>query len=149
MCKIFSIGFTKKKAKKFFELLMFNKVKKLIDVRLNNSSQLAGFTKGDDLSYFLEKIAGIDYVHELVFAPTKEILDLYKKGKIDWAEYEKRYIDLMRERNVYEYIKSKEKKYWAESCLLCSEEMAEKCHRRLAINVIKEVYTDFDVVHIV
>lgn len=148
MDKIFSIGFTKKKAEIFFELLMSNDVKKLIDVRLNNSSQLAGFTKGDDLNYFLKKIAGIHYVHELIFAPTKEILDSYKKGNIDWVEYEKEYIDLMKKRNVYEYIKSKGREYWVESCLLCSEETAEKCHRRLAINTIKEIYPDLDVIHI-
>lgn len=82
MDKIFSIGFTKKKAEIFFELLMSNDVKKLIDARLNNSSQLAGFTKGDDLNYFLKKIAGIHYVHELIFAPTKEILLIRIKKEI-------------------------------------------------------------------
>jgi len=149
MNKIFSVGFTKKKAKYFFDLLISNNVKKVIDVRLNNSSQLAGFTKCDDLKYFLKQIADIDYVCEPIFAPTKEILDAYKKGNINWEEYEKEYIELMCKRKVYEFIQSKGKEYWQESCMLCSEETAEKCHRRLAINAIKEVYPDFSVIHIV
>jgi len=149
MENIFSIGFTKKSANSFFELLIKNNVNKVVDVRLNNTSQLAGFSKGDDLKYFLKKIADIDYVYEFIFAPTKEILDSYKKGLIDWNDYEKRYVKLMEDRKVKDYIIIKGENYWKSSCLLCSEEKADNCHRRLAINEILKVFPNLVPVHII
>lgn len=149
MIKIYSIGFTKKSAKTFFESLINNQVKKLIDVRLNNKSQLAGFAKGNDLKYFLEKIASIEYGYEVEFAPTKEILDAYKKGDIDWKEYEEKYIQLMKERKISEYIEEKGIEFWDSSCLLCSEETPDNCHRRLAINEIIKVFPEIEVYHII
>ena len=94
--KLFTIGFTKKTAQKFFETLKDAGVKKVIDARLNNSSQLAGFAKAKDLEYFLEAIGNIDYVRILDLAPTKEILEEYKKNGGDWEVYEKQF-DLMLE----------------------------------------------------
>lgn len=149
MKKIFTIGFTKKNARKFFELLVNAPVRKVIDVRLNNSSQLAGFSKGEDLEFFLEKIGNIQYVHETIFAPTKELLDEYKKGKIDWKEYEKQYDCLMRKRRVSEYILEKGEAYWEGGCLLCSEDTPDNCHRRLAALEILAVYPNLDIKHLI
>ena len=148
MKKIYTIGFTKKSAEKFFGLLVDNSVQKIIDVRLNNSSQLAGFTKGDDLKFFLKAIGDIGYVHADIFAPTKEILDDYKKGKIDWNTYELRYDELMQKRKVGEYIANKGTQYWENACLLCSEELPEQCHRRLAVSKILAVFPELDVKHL-
>ena len=93
---LFTIGFTKKSAEDFFTLLKKNKVKKLIDVRLNNISQLAGFTKKDDLRYFLKQICDIDYYHISEFAPTEDILKRYKNKYIKWEQYEKEFMVLMK-----------------------------------------------------
>lgn len=102
--KIYTIGFTKKSAEKFFSKLCEAGVKRLIDVRLNNVSQLAGFTKKDDLRFFLRKICDINYIHEPELAPTREILDEYKKLKNDWAVYESKFMDLMESRRVEEKL---------------------------------------------
>ena len=98
--KLFTIGFTKKSAENFFKKLCDAGVKRVIDIRLNNVSQLAGFAKKDDLSYFLKTICAIEYVHMPELAPTKDILDAYKKHKGDWAIYEKKFIELMIEREI-------------------------------------------------
>lgn len=148
MATIYTIGFTKKSAEQFFNLLLSNSVNKVIDVRLNNSSQLAGFSKGDDLKFFLNKIGDIQYSHELVFAPTKSILDRYKKGEIDWNVYEKEYEKLMLERDVFVYIEGKGEEFWDGACLLCSEDTPQNCHRRLAALEILSIYPDMDVVHL-
>lgn len=148
MRNIFSIGFTKKSASIFFELLIKNEVHKIIDVRLNNKSQLAGFAKGSDLKYFLDKVAGISYKYEEIFAPTKEILDAYKKREINWDMYEEKYVRLMLERKINSYIENKGIDYWLSSCILCSEETADYCHRRLVINEVLKVFPDIEVMHI-
>lgn len=97
--KLFTIGFTQKSAEKFFGLLKEHKIELLVDIRLNNKSQLAGFTKGDDLGFFLQEICHCQYVHADEYAPTKEILDDYKKKKISWADYVEQYTALMKRRN--------------------------------------------------
>lgn len=148
MAIIYTIGFTKKSAETFFKLLQQNNIKRVIDVRLNNSSQLAGFTKGTDLKYFLKTIGNIDYFHEEIFAPTKDILNGYKKGDIDWFTYEKEYENLMIERNILAYIEEKGESFWKNACLLCSEETPTNCHRRLAVSEILSIYPELDVVHI-
>ena len=126
--KIFTIGFTKKSAETFFTRLKEAGVRRLIDVRLNNVSQLAGFTKKDDLRYFTRAICGIDYVHVPELAPTSEILDPYKKQKNgDWALYEQQFLDLMRSRKIEETIP---RDLLEGGCLLCSEEKPVHCHRR-------------------
>lgn len=132
---IFTMGFAQKNAEKFFELLKENKVEALIDIRLNNKSQLAGFTKGNDLEYFLSKLCDCKYFHELDFAPTKDILDSYKDKKITWDEYEKAFIPLMQKREAKMIFDKKYRKYNS-ICLLCSEPTAEQCHRRLVAEYI-------------
>src|SRR5580658_5678854 len=140
--KLFTIGFTKKSAETFFTRLMNAGVKRLIDVRLNNVSQLAGFTKKDDLRYFTKAICNIDYVHLPELAPTAEILDPYKKAKNgDWALYERQFLDLMRSRNI-EITVSPE--VLDGGCLQCSEETPHHCHRRLVAEYLREHWRDVE-----
>jgi uncharacterized protein (DUF488 family) len=144
--KIFTIGFTKKSAETFFTRLRDTGVKRLVDVRLNNISQLAGFTKRDDLRYFAKAICNIDYVHLPELAPTAEILDPYKKAKNgDWALYERQFLDLMRSRHI-ETTMSRE--VLDGGCLLCSEETPHHCHRRLVAEYLKEHWQDVEIEHI-
>src|SRR3954464_8040143 len=127
--RLFTIGFTKKSAETFFTRLKDAGVKRLVDVRLNNVSQLAGFTKKDDLRYFTKAICNIDYVHLPELAPTTDILDSYKKAKNgDWNLYERQFLDLMRSR----HIENTPHEIFDGGCLLCSEEKPHHCHRRLA-----------------
>ena len=145
LIRICTIGFTKKDAKTFFGLLEMNNIKTLIDVRLNNVSQLAGFAKKNDLQYFLERICKIKYVHLPQIAPTKDILDDYKKKIINWDEYQERYYSLLSERSVE---KSIDINMFKDSCLLCSEHTAEKCHRRLAVEYLQKHFDDITVQHL-
>lgn len=128
--QIFTMGFTQKSAEVFFNLIREHKIEILVDIRLNNQSQLAGFTKGKDLSFLLNEICDCKYSHEEQFAPTKDILDGYKKGKLTWEQYESEYNKLIRKRNVVEIFKNKYHKY-ENILLLCSEPTPECCHRRL------------------
>ena len=143
---IYTIGFTQKSAKQFFELIKKNKICSLIDVRLNNQSQLAGFTKGRDLPYFLKNIADCEYYHELDFAPTEDILKDYKKGVITWDEYEKRFHKLVVGRDMPGIF---ERKYGRleNTVLLCSEVTAQQCHRRLVAEAISEKY-GYKIIHL-
>lgn len=136
--KIYTIGFTKKTARDFFEKLKLAKIGILIDIRLNNTSQLAGFAKGGDLEYFVDRICGCRYVHEEVFAPTKQLLDDYHAKKTGWDEYEVVFDGIMNERKAVEYFLNR---YGSEEsvCLLCSEPTPLQCHRRLiAEKIAKE-----------
>lgn len=142
--KIYTIGFTKKSAKEFFSILKKTNIRKLLDIRLNNVSQLAGFTKGADLKYFLKELCEIDYSHNINLAPTKEILDDYKKNKITWLQYEERFNALLDYRNISNDLSN----YLTESgdfCLLCSESTPENCHRRLVGEYIYKKFTDLDI----
>lgn len=132
---IYTIGFTKKSAEQFFGLIKANEIEILLDVRLNNKSQLAGFTKEDDLRYFLAELCHCEYRHCPEFAPTKEILDSYKKNLITWAEYVERYTALMERRGEYLRFADRFSKY-SRVCLLCSEPTPEQCHRRLIAEMI-------------
>jgi uncharacterized protein (DUF488 family) len=123
-----TIGFTQSSAQHFFERLRRAGVKKLIDVRLNNTSQLAGFAKSDDLAYFLNTICGIDYVHTPLLAPTDVMLKEFKKEKGDWGLYEQRFLSLMRERRIEDHFQPEN---FEGACLLCSESTPHHCHRRL------------------
>jgi uncharacterized protein (DUF488 family) len=124
------MGFTKKSAEVFFNKIKENNIDLLIDVRLNNTSQLAGFSKGKDLSFFLDKICNCDFLHEKKFSPTKEILNGYKKGIISWEEYEIEYNHLLEKRDIVNYF---DNRYgdMKNILLLCSEPESENCHRRL------------------
>jgi len=142
--KLFTIGFTKKSAATFFETLKTSGARRLIDVRLNNVSQLAGFAKRPDLQYFLKAVADIDYLHRLELAPTPEMLDAYRKVDHDWPRYERRFLELMRQRRV-EGLPREE---FAHACLLCSEPTADHCHRRLVAEYLRDHWGDVDIVHI-
>jgi uncharacterized protein (DUF488 family) len=123
-----TIGFTKTNAKGFFDRLLSSGAKVLYDVRLHNTSQLAGFAKADDLAYFLEKIAGIKYQHQPLLAPTDTMLKAFKRDKGDWNEYENKFLGLMTERKIEERFKPE---LFDRVCLLCSEATPHHCHRRL------------------
>ena len=148
--KIYTIGFTQKSAEEFFGLLKKNDVKTLLDIRLNNSSQLAGFAKSRDLRYFLSEIIGVNYEEDIEFAPTKEILDDYKKKNINWKEYEDKYKRLLANRDIRGRILEKYSNNFNNVCLLCSEAEATKCHRRLAAEFIKESIGDenIEIIHL-
>lgn len=146
--KIYTIGFTKKNAEEFFELLSKNNVKKLLDIRLNNASQLSGFSKGNDLKYFLKVILKVTYIHDTRFAPTKELLDDYKKSKITWQDYEIKFNEIINERNLKDIIFKEYKEKIDGICLLCSEDKATCCHRRLVAEFIKELIPDIEIVHL-
>ena len=143
--KLFTIGFTKKNAETFFGKLIKSGVEKLIDIRLNNVSQLAGFTKKDDLIYFLKKICDCDYIYKPLLAPTKEILDAYRKKEITWTEYEKRFNDLLIDRKAHTLLSSSELHM---ACLLCSEPTPDKCHRRLVAEFFKNCFENIEIIHL-
>ena len=143
--KLFTIGFTKKDARTFFGLLMKNDVRTIIDIRLNNHSQLAGFTKGNDMAYFLENIAGIAYVHFIQAAPEETLLKKWQKGEITWPHYEVAYREMLARRNIIDKI---DKKMLDNGCLLCSEPTAEQCHRRLFAEYLKDRIPELEIVHI-
>lgn len=132
-----TIGFTKKSAEQFFESLISNGVQLLADVRLNTQSQLAGFAKGADLEYFLRRLGDIEYVSCPIFAPTKELLSGYRKKEVSWEEYEKVYRELMEARGSCRHFLSRFAQY-EKICLLCSEASPERCHRRLAAEMIAD-----------
>jgi uncharacterized protein (DUF488 family) len=142
---LFTIGFAGKSAGEFFETLKEAGVRCLVDIRLNNVSQLAGFTKKRDLEYFLRAIADINYVHETGLAPTKEILDDYKKKRIDWNEYEGRYKILLEERQPAKRLMLED---FDHACLLCSEPTAEHCHRRLAAEYLMDEWKNVNLHHL-
>jgi uncharacterized protein (DUF488 family) len=143
--RVFSIGFTKKSAEEFFTTLSKSGAKRVVDVRLNNSSQLAGFSKHNDLEYFLKAICGMDYVQIGELAPTQELLDAYRAKHMDWAEYEERFSALMSERKVEESVG---REVLEDAVLLCSEPKAEKCHRRLVAEYFRKAWGDVEVEHL-
>lgn len=132
--KVFTIGFTQKSAEKFFGLLKRSGAKRIVDVRLNNVSQLAGFAKKQDLAFFAKQLAGMDYVHVPELAPTQDILDEYKKNKGDWQVYERKFLELMERRAVQSTVS---KDLIDGGCLLCSEDKPHHCHRRLVAEYFK------------
>lgn len=141
MDNIYTIGFTKKSAETFFGLLHENHVEVLLDVRLNNTSQLAGFSKYPDIKYFLDIICGIEYISDTKFAPEEWILKEYKAKKITWGQYVIYFNEIMEKRNIMDYIKvSYGKLVDKRICLLCSEEKADNCHRRLIAQRFKGIY---------
>ncbi len=143
--RVFTIGFTKKSARHFFESLHQSGAKRVLDVRLNNVSQLAGFAKKGDLAYFLKEICGIDYLHSPDLAPTQEMLDAYKKKRGDWSTFEAAFIELMKKRRVEAAVS---KELVAHSCLLCSEATPDHCHRRLVGEYFQQHWSDVEIVHL-
>jgi len=144
--KLFTIGFTQKSAREFFTLLKEAGVKRVVDVRLNNNSQLAGFSKKEDLPYFLKEIADIEYIHLPELAPTQDILDALKKQKGDGKVYERNFLDLMAQREVEKKIKPE---LLQEACLLCSEHLPHHCHRRLVAEYLSAKWGGIETKHLV
>ena len=144
--KIYTMGFTQKSAEVFFEKIKKNNIEILIDIRLNNQSQLAGFAKGKDLVYFLDRLCQCDYRHELKFAPDKELLDDYKKGRIDWDGYVPRFQKLIDNRSMVKLFQSRYSDYNS-VLLLCSEPTPEQCHRRLLAEAIAKETGD-EIIHL-
>ncbi|MGO8759992.1 MAG: DUF488 family protein [Terracidiphilus sp.] len=144
--EIYSIGFTQKSASQFFGALKAAGIERLLDVRLNNTSQLAGFAKQADLKYFLKEICGAAYEHEPLLAPTQEILDAFKKHKGSWDVYTAAYLALIRSRKV-ESVLSPDS-FRKKTVLLCSEATPEHCHRRLALEYLQQHWGDITIVHL-
>jgi uncharacterized protein (DUF488 family) len=143
--ELFTIGFTQKSAEVFFDSLIASGIKRVIDVRLNNVSQLAGFTKRRDLEYFLKTIGQISYVHLPELAPTKDILDAYKKKKGDWEVYERQFLALMKQRKIEEKISPE---LLDGGCLLCSEPTPHHCHRRLVAEYLQQNWGEVKICHL-
>ena len=142
---LFTMGFTKKPAEAFFGRLSKASIKRVIDIRLNNVSQLAGFAKRDDLRYFLKAICGIDYIHLPELAPTQEIMDNFKKKKGDWSIYEKAFKSLLKQRKPEEAFS---KDLFDKACLLCSEDRPDHCHRRLVAEHLAKKWGGVEIVHL-
>ena len=143
---IFTIGFTKSSAEHFFSRLIASGVKRVIDVRLNNTSQLSGFSKSQDLKYFLRKLGNIEYNHEPLMAPTKGMLDTFKKQNGNWSEYERLFLSLMDKRNIDKKLDPASLK---DTCLLCSEDTPHYCHRRLVAEFLKDRWnTAISIIHL-
>jgi len=142
--KLYTIGFTKRSAEDFFTTVKNSGARRLVDVRLNNSSQLAGFSKRDDLKYFLKAICGMEYEHLPDLAPTQDLLDGYRSGK-DWLAYEQKFLALMAEREVENAVA---REVIEEACLLCSEPTAERCHRRLVAEYLQAKWGGVEIVHL-
>jgi uncharacterized protein (DUF488 family) len=136
--EIYTIGFTKKTAAQFFGALREADIERLIDVRLNNVSQLAGFTKRDDLEFFLGELCNASYLHEPMLAPTQPLLDSYKKRHLPWNEYEHRFTQLMADRRIEDRLDPK--LFERRTVLLCSEPTAERCHRRLVVEYLDKAW---------
>ncbi|MGM0489172.1 MAG: DUF488 family protein [Planctomycetota bacterium] len=143
--KLFTIGFTKKSAEEFFTALGAAGVRRIIDIRLNNTSQLAAFAKRDDLIYFLREICAIDYVHRPDLAPTPEIFEAYKKHKGTWERFEEDFKALMRQRRIETAL---EPELLDQACLLCSEPTADYCHRRLVGEYLVDEFSGLDLCHL-
>ena len=144
--EVYTIGFTQRTARQFFDTLKASGARRLLDVRLNNVSQLAGFAKRDDLAYFLQTILGVEYRHEPLLAPTQAMLDAYKKQRGDWQDYERLFLSLMAERKIE--IALERSLFDAPTVLLCSERTAEHCHRRLALEYLQSKWGGIDIVHL-
>lgn len=143
--RVYTIGFTKTSAESFFTRLQRAGVKRVLDVRLNNVSQLAGFAKKDDLRYFLKAICGIEYAHRPDLAPTQEMLDVYRKQRGPWEDYEEQFLKLMVSRRV---DKTVPREIVDGACLLCSEDKPQRCHRRLVAEYLKDKWGALEIVHL-
>lgn len=144
--EVFTIGFTQSSAAHFFGRLRGAGIKRLLDVRLNNISQLAGFAKRDDLAFFLGELCGAEYVHEPLLSPTPELLDDYKKQRGSWADYERQFLALIAERRVEEWLDRA--LFDGPTVLLCSEATAEQCHRRLVAEYLQEQWGGLTITHL-
>jgi uncharacterized protein YeaO (DUF488 family) len=146
MIKLYTIGFTEKAAEQFFTLLKTAEVKKILDIRINNVSQLAGFAKGKDLAYFAKAIIDADYEHNIDLAPTKELLKDYRDNKINWTQYEKKYMDTLHKRDILNKLDLNK---LDGVCLLCSEHKPDMCHRRLLAEYLQKANKEIEIKHLI
>jgi uncharacterized protein (DUF488 family) len=145
--EIYTIGFTKRSARDFFETIKLRGIRRLVDVRLNNSSQLAGFSKKDDLEYFLRRLCDAAYVHDPTLAPTPELLDSYKKRKSStWDEYAISFLSLMAARKIEERLHPAD--FQEPTVLLCSEYKPQHCHRRLVLEYLQSKWGGLEIKHL-
>lgn len=144
--EIYTIGFTQTTAEGFFGRLRRAGVERLLDVRLNNSSQLAGFAKAQDLPFFLRELVGASYAHEPRLAPPQALLDDFKKRRGSWEDYERRFLALMAERRIETVLARAD--FVLPTALLCSEATAEHCHRRLVCKYLADRWGDVTAVHL-
>lgn len=145
MVKVFTIGYAGKNARKFFTMLKQTSIRKVIDVRLYNTSQLAGYTKREDIEYFLQTIVGAEYSYLPIMAPTKQLLYDYKKGVIGWQQYETQFKSIIVQRQIEKYITPQEIDM---ACLLCSEAKADNCHRRLVAEYLFGLWPNISITHL-
>jgi uncharacterized protein (DUF488 family) len=145
MIKVFTIGFTGKSAEQFFDLLINAGVKKIIDTRIHNVSQLAGYAKGKDLKYFAREIGKMEYEHRVDYAPTKALLKRYRSKLITWSEYEVEYTRLLDERNI---LSSTDFKSLHNACFLCSEHMPDQCHRKILAEYLRNHNRKIKIIHL-
>ena len=145
--RLYTIGFAKKTARDFFELLRAHGIKRLVDIRRNNTSQMAGFTKKPDLEYFLEQILSAEYHHLLLLAPDPDLLKAYRAKAVDWDEFERRYIAGLAQARVEEKI-PRDLLLGVPTVLLCSEPEPDFCHRRLAAEYLRRAWGDFEIWHL-
>ena len=144
---LYTIGFTQRSAKEFFDTIHSESIELLVDIRLNNTSQLAGFTKKGDIAYFLERICACQYDHNPALSPTKDILDDYKKGIIAWDNYSEKFLRLMQQRGIVESFARKYGAY-GRVCLLCSELSPAHCHRRLVAESLNSKNPTWEIRHL-
>jgi uncharacterized protein (DUF488 family) len=144
--QLYTIGFTKKGAKRFFGLLEDADIQRLIDTRLSNRSQLSGFAKRDDLKYFLGRILDAEYEHRTDLAPTEQLLDQWRDNEIDWSTYEDRFFELIAERKIDESLTPD--KFKTPTVLLCSEHSADRCHRRLIGEYLDNKWGNVEMTHL-
>ena len=145
MTRIFTIGCAGKNAREFFTILEQSGIRQVIDVRLYNTSQLAGFTKRQDLEYFLHAIVCVDYIHLPILAPTKQLLNDYKKGLINWQQYETQFKEVIIQRQIEKHLVPRDMDM---SCFLCSEAKSDNCHRRLAAEYLAEHWQNVSIHHL-
>jgi len=143
--KIYTIGYTKKSLERFINLLKKNNIKKVIDIRLNNTSQLAGFAKKDDLKYILS-LVGIEYQHIPELAPSEELLKSYQRKEKSWEDYEKEFLEMLNQKNLRDLLKINENEFM---CLLCSEDKPEKCHRRIVAEQLQKHFGNLEIIHLI
>ena len=142
--RIFTIGYAGKNARQFFSILKRAGIRKVIDVRLYNTSQLAGFTKKQDIEYFLQAIVGAEYIHMPIMAPTKKLLGDYKKGLISWQQYETQFKSIIAQRQIEKHIMLQDMNM---TCFLCSEATADNCHRRLVAEYLAGLWPNISITH--
>jgi uncharacterized protein (DUF488 family) len=146
MTIVYTIGHTQKTLEEFIGLLQEAEVDAIVDIRLRNTSQLAGFAKRDDLAFLLRRGFGIEYEHRPDLAPTAAILEAYKREG-DWVAYEEAFLPLLAEREAQSLGRELLARH-RRPCLLCAEPTADRCHRRLVAEWWVAHLPDVEVVHL-